>query len=96
MNPDIEKNFKKRAEIARALAHPTRLFILDQLSRKEMCVCELTDMIGADISTVSKHLSLLRQAGIVKDQKRGNMVFYRLLCPCILDFFQCIESLINP
>ena len=81
-----------RAKIMKALAHPTRLFIVDELSRGERCVCELTEMIGADISTVSKHLSVLKGAGIVRDDKRGSQVFYRLSVPCILNFFGCVEA----
>jgi ArsR family transcriptional regulator len=81
-----------RARVLKALAHPTRLFILEELEKGERCVCELTAMIGADVSTVSKHLSVLRQAGIVKDDKRGNQVFYRLLIPCLADFLGCVEA----
>ncbi len=58
-------------------------------------MCELTEMVGADISTVSKHLSILKNAGIIIDDKRGNQVYYRLRVPCILDFFRCIESVIE-
>jgi DNA-binding transcriptional ArsR family regulator len=84
--------FEARARIIKAMAHPSRLFIVDELSRGERCVCELTDMIGADISTVSKHLALLKKAGIVADRKEGLQVYYRLKTPCILRFFECVES----
>ncbi len=88
--------FEARARIIKAMAHPTRLYIVDELSRvKERCVCELTEMIGADISTVSKHLTILKNAGIVNDDKRGNQVFYSLRVPCIMDFFHCVESVIQ-
>jgi len=60
-----------RARVMKSLAHPTRLFIVDELSRGERCVCELTDMIGADVSTVSKHLAVLKAAGVVLDDRRG-------------------------
>lgn len=70
-----QAKFDARAKIVKAMVHLTRLFIVDELSRcHERCVCELTEMIGAEISTVSKHLSLLKAAGIVADEKRGNMV----------------------
>jgi len=82
----------ERARIIKALAHPVRLFFVEELARQERCVCELTDMVGFDISTVSKHLSVLKNAGIVIDDKRGNQVFYQLLTPCILDFLGCIEA----
>ena len=77
------------------MGHPTRLFIVEELSRQSHCVCELTDMIGADTSTVSKHLSILRAAGIVQDEKRGMQVWYRLKVPCILNFFGCVEQVMK-
>jgi len=86
---------KARARILKALAHPSRLFIIEQLARGERCVCELTEMVGADISTVSKHLSLLRAAGLVEDDKRGSQVFYKLRCPCVLKFFSCLEAVLR-
>ena len=84
-----------RASVMKALAHPTRLFIVDELSRGERCVCDLTEKIGADVSTVSKHLSVLKGAGIVSDDKRGVQVFYRLRVPCILNFFGCVEAVLE-
>jgi len=84
-----------RARVLKAMAHPSRLFILEELEKGEQCVCDLTTMIGADVSTVSKHLAVLRQAGIVADEKRGNQVFYRLQVPCILNFFGCVESVLE-
>jgi ArsR family transcriptional regulator len=84
-----------RARVMKALAHPSRLFIVDELSRGERCVCELTEMIGADVSTVSKHLALLREAGLVLDERRGQQVFYRLRVPCILNFFGCVEAVLE-
>jgi ArsR family transcriptional regulator len=68
---------------------------VDELSRGERCVCELQEMIGADMSTVSKHLAVLRTAGLLSDEKRGNQVFYTLRVPCILDFFGCVESVLQ-
>ena len=95
MDTDTKARFEMRAQVVKALAHPTRLFIVEALSKQEYCVCELTEMIGADTSTVSKHLSILKQAGIVKDDKRGTTVYYQLRCPCILNFFGCIEVVIQ-
>jgi len=88
----IRKRYEAKARIMKALAHPTRLFIVDELSKGERCVCELRDMVGADISTVSKHLALLKSAGILVDDKRGLQVFYRLETPCVLGFFDCIDE----
>ena len=95
MNVQTEARFRARAKIIRAMAHPTRLFIIDELSRGERCVRELTKMIGSDVSTVSKHLSVLRNADIVKDEKRGAQVFYSLRVPCILQFFSCVETVMK-
>lgn len=69
----------RRAQIIKALAHPSRLLILDELFRqRERCVCELAKLVGADMSTVSRHLTVLRLAGLVAGEKRGLQVFYRL------------------
>ena len=87
--------YEARAKIIKAMAHPTRLFIVEELSRKKICVCELTAMIGADVSTVSKHLSVLKNAGIVSDEKRGTQVYYDLRMPCVLNFFTCVESVLK-
>jgi len=87
--------YEIRSGIIKAMAHPTRLFIVDELARQTRCVCELTEMIGADISTVSKHLTILRQAGIVQDDKRGTQVFYTLRCPCVRQFFDCVEAVLK-
>ena len=93
MDGTSRERYEARARIIKAIAHPTRLFLVDELFKGERCVCELTEMVGADISTVSKHLSILKNAGIVKDEKRGQQVFYRLLCPCVLEFFGCVEEI---
>jgi DNA-binding transcriptional ArsR family regulator len=90
-----QARFEARAAVIKAMAHPTRLFIVDELSRQERCVCELTEMIEADMSTVSRHLLVLKNAGIVQDEKRGAQVFYKLRMPCILGFFECVESVIR-
>lgn len=95
MDAHTKAKFELRAKIVKAMAHPTRLFIIDQLSRQEQCVCELTEMIGADTSTVSKHLTILKNAGIVRDEKRGTMVYYQLRVPCVMNFFDCIEAVIQ-
>lgn len=73
---------KKRQELSqqfKALGHPTRLFIVSMLSQeREKCVCELNREIDADVSTVSKHLQVLKTAGIINSYKKGNMVIYYL------------------
>jgi len=95
MDSKAQALFQARARIIKAMAHPTRLFFVDQLSHGERCVCDLADMIDADISTISKHLSVLKAAGIVEDEKRGNRVFYSLRVPCVLNFFSCVEAVLK-
>jgi ArsR family transcriptional regulator len=88
----VTNRFRGQALVMKSLAHPTRLFIVDELSRGERCVCELTAMIGDEMPTISRHLSLLKNAGILEDEKRGSQVFYRLRKLCVLNFFHCIDS----
>ncbi|MHB8078853.1 MAG: ArsR/SmtB family transcription factor [Candidatus Krumholzibacteriia bacterium] len=95
MDQDTLARYTARARVIKALGHPTRLFIVDELSRGERCVCELRDLVGADISTVSRHLAVLREAGLVSDDKRGVQVFYRLRVPCVLNFFGCVEAVLQ-
>ena len=95
MDRNTKQKYEARALVIKAMAHPTRLFIVDELAKGERCVCELRDMVGADISTVSKHLSVLKQAGIVADEKRGLQVWYSLKVPCILNFFGCVEDVLR-
>ncbi len=95
MDKQTQDRFELRAGIVKAMAHPTRLFMVDALSRGEKCVCELTEMVGVDISTISKHLSVLKSAGIVADDKRGSQVWYRLRCPCVMGFLTCVETVLE-
>ena len=95
MDAKTRARYQARGKIVKAMAHPSRLFIIDQLAEGERCVCELTEMIGADKSTVSKHLSLLKEAGIVSDEKRGLQVFYTLRVPCVTNLFSCIEAVVK-
>ena len=95
MDHETQARFEARARVIKALAHPTRLFLVDALSRGECCVAELTQMIGADTSTVSKHLAILRDAAILQDEKRGVQVYYRLKMPCVMNFFSCVETVIR-
>jgi DNA-binding transcriptional ArsR family regulator len=85
-------DFKAQAQMFKALAHPGRLLMLDELSRGERCVCELAALVGSEMPTISRHLAQLRNAGIVEDEKRGAQVFYRLVTPCVMNFFQCVTS----
>jgi ArsR family transcriptional regulator len=84
--------YEARTTIFKAIAHPARLLIIDALSKQKHCVCELTEMVGADTSTVSKHLAILKNAGIVEIEKKSQMVYYSLCMPCILNFMSCVDK----
>jgi ArsR family transcriptional regulator len=93
---ESEKNiYNAKAEIFKALAHPTRLWMTEKLADGEKCVCEFTDAMDVDFSTISKHLAILKKAGIVDFEKRGKQVYYSLKVPCILKFMTCIEAVID-
>ena len=83
------------AGIFRALGHPARLAMIQALADGERCVCELQDLVGSDLSTVSKHLTVLKSVGLVDADKRGKQVFYSLRCPCTLGFLDCVQQAIK-
>jgi ArsR family transcriptional regulator len=80
-----------RSGIIKALAHPSRVRIAEALCDGERCVQDLTTLVGSDMSTVSKHLSIMKKSGWLEVEKRGLNQFYRLRCPCLLEFFRCVD-----
>lgn len=95
MTSRVNTKHEAWAKVIKAMAHPSRLFIIEELHKGERCVGDLTEMIGADASTVSKHLSVLKNAGLVSDEKRANSIYYTLRCPCIMDFIGCVEDVLS-
>lgn len=95
MDKATKAKLTAKANVIKALAHPTRLFIAEELQNGERCVCELVEDIEADFSTVSKHLSIMKKVGLIEDRKQGLKVFYSLKSPCILKFIGCIEDVIK-
>ena len=89
-----QTRIERRATVIKALAHPSRLAIAEALQEGERCVQDLTKLVGADMSTVSKHLTVMRSVGLLDMEKRGLKVFYTLRCPCLLSFFECVDSLV--
>ncbi|MEN8207945.1 MAG: metalloregulator ArsR/SmtB family transcription factor [Candidatus Fermentibacteria bacterium] len=87
--------FEKRAEVIKAMANASRLAIVEELSKNEKTVGALTELVDLDISTVSRHLMILRHARIVSSRKNGTRVLYRLRTPCVLSFFDCVEKVLN-
>lgn len=88
--------FARRARLAKVLANPARLQMVDALAKvDELCVCELVDLVGLDQTTVSKHLALLRSAGLVDSRKQGLQVYYTLRTTCVIKFFECADRVAN-
>jgi len=91
--PRLPKEYRAGANVFKALGHASRLLIVDALAHGERCVADLTELIGCDTSTVSNHLAVLRNVGLVADERRGQQVFYRLGAPCITKVFACLEEI---
>ena len=87
--------YAQRAEIMKALAHPSRLMIVDALAGGERCVCELQALVGSSMPTVSRHLAQMRNAGIIEGRREGSNIYYRLLCPCVANVFSCIDAMMR-
>jgi ArsR family transcriptional regulator len=86
---------QRKAEIFKALGHSTWLQIVEKLADGEQCVCVLLEMFDVDMSTLSRHLSVLKNAGIVSDERRGKNIFYCLKCPCTVKMFDCMEKILT-
>jgi ArsR family transcriptional regulator len=87
--------FEKQAEIAKAVAHPLRIAVVNFLKDGEQCVCDIAEHVGAERSNVSRHLSVMVNAGVLEYRKEGLKVLYRLKCVCILDFFSCVTAVLK-
>jgi len=79
------------SNVFKALGHPARVKMVKALGSGEKCVCDLVEAAGLGWSTVSRHLAVLREAGVVADEKRGQQVIYRVALPCVNRFLECIE-----
>jgi ArsR family transcriptional regulator len=82
---------KRQAEVFKALGHPGRMAIVHALGNGEVCACELAAVAGVAASTASRHLGVLREAELIADERRGQQIFYRLTCPCVLTFAHCLD-----
>jgi len=95
LDQNRQKLFDKQSQIARAIAHPLRLAILDFLRNGEQCVCDIAAHVDSERSNVSRHLGVMVAAGILESRKDGLKVIYRLKAPCILGFFECITGVLR-
>lgn len=83
-----------KASILKALAHPTRIKIVEMLKGGEKCVCEMLPLLELEQPNVSQHLSILRNHGVVQAEKRGLSVFYRLKNEKLAEILDLLEQVI--
>ncbi|MBL7215405.1 MAG: winged helix-turn-helix transcriptional regulator [Phycisphaerae bacterium] len=84
--------FEKQAQIAKAIAHPVRVAVLDYLKNGEQCVCDIAAAVKTERTNLSKHLSVMTSAGVLQSRKDGLKVMYRIKTPCVLRFLDCIKE----
>jgi ArsR family transcriptional regulator len=94
MNSQEKEKLRLKADVFKAMGHPIRLGIIEMLAEGEKCVCEIVELMGTDISNISKHLSQLKRNGVVADRKEGLKVYYRINMPCVLEFAHCVETMV--
>jgi DNA-binding transcriptional ArsR family regulator len=95
LNKNKEMLFERQAEIARAMAHPLRIAIVEFLKDGEQCVCDVAEHVGSERSNVSRHLSVMANAGLLESRKEGLKVIYKLKYTCIVDFFACVGNVLK-
>ena len=95
MNCESDPLYKLKAEVVKAVAHPTRLAVIDILRDGEHCVCKIAERIGSERSNISRHLSVMARAGVLTSRKDGLMVYYSLRTPCVLKFLSCIDEMLR-
>jgi len=87
--------YDRQAQIAKAIAHPLRMAVLDYLQAGEQCVCDIAEHVGSERSNVSRHLAVMVQAGVLSCRKEGLKVFYTLRTPCVVDFMTCMTRVLR-
>jgi ArsR family transcriptional regulator len=98
MSKPLKTTFRQaeiRAKIIKAMAHPVRLMVIEYLRYDERSFSEIFNLFQLDKSTVSKHLLVLKEAGIVSSRKNGADTLYNLEVPCVTDFFDCVSAVIK-
>ena len=68
--------------------------MVQAMQEEPQCVCDLRGRVGLDMSTVSKHLSVLKHAGVISGEKRGTWVYYSLKTPCVIQFLACLDQVL--
>lgn len=84
-----DRQYEEAARLLRVLGHPVRLAMVEVLSKRPWCVCELADSLGLNKSATSKHLSLLKSVGVIDMERTGTQVNCTLVMSCVLDMMHC-------
>lgn len=92
---DKKAVLEQKVAILKGLAHPVRLSIVEALADSEMCVCDIAEMFHFDRTTISKHLSLMKNLGILEDRKDGLKVYYSLRIRCLPSMLSCVEKVVE-
>ncbi len=87
--------YEKQAEIAKAIAHPLRIAVIDFLRDGEKCVCDIAEHVESERSNVSRHFAVMVNAGVLSCRKEGLKVFYCLRTPCVVDFLGCTTRVLK-
>jgi DNA-binding transcriptional ArsR family regulator len=87
--------FERQAGIAKAVAHPLRVAVIDFLKDGERCVCDIAEQVGSERSNISRHLAVMVHAGVLTCRKDGLKVFYSLKTPCIAQCLSCITRVVK-
>ncbi len=89
------EDVQARAKVLKALGHPTRLQILDLLDQGDRCLCEFNPLFKIRQPTLSRHLAVLKQAGIITERRAGSRLILHLATPCILRAFACAVEVVQ-
>ncbi len=90
-----ETRYQYQADMLKAMAHPTRLQILDLLKDGEECVCMIVPELKMEQSNVSRHLNILKKEGLVSSRKEGLKVFYRVTDPKVFELINASSELLK-
>jgi len=90
-----DKAYQLQATLLQALAHPTRLRILNLLRQASICVCEMEDMLAIRQATISQHLAILRAAGLVEARREGVRMAYQVTDPRVYQVLDILAQVIH-
>ena len=86
---------KSKTAILKGIAHPVRMRIVEELSRGDLCAGEIAELFHFDRTTISKHLALMKDLGILESSREGTSVRYSLRMACLAQLLYCIENVLE-